>query len=197
MKQENLFIKEAFQGAQEVLSTILGDENFMNKIALCIEELSAAFRRGKKAISSGNGGSMCDAIHFAEELSGRFKNNRPALAAIAISDPGHISCVGNDYGYQDIFSRYLEGLGQEGDIYLGISTSGNSENIIKAMEVAKARGMKSIALLGKDGGKLKDMADISVIVPAMATERIQEVHIKIIHLIIEGIERKLYPELYA
>lgn len=140
-------------------------------------------------ISCGNGGSHCDAMHFAEELSGRYRDDRPALAAMAISDVSHITCVGNDYGFDHIFSRHVEGFGREGDVLLGISTSGNSKNILKAIEVAKARGVKVIALLGKDGGKMKGMADVEIIVPHFGyADRIQEIHIKVIHMLIHLVE---------
>jgi D-sedoheptulose 7-phosphate isomerase len=142
--------------------------------------------------SCGNGGSMCDAMHFAEELSGRFRDNRKGLAAVSISDPSHITCVGNDYGFDYIFSRYLEALGQEGDILLGISTSGNSKNVVLAVEKAKELGIKSIVLTGKDGGKLADLVDLEIRAPhSQYADRAQEIHIKIIHNLILGIENEL------
>lgn len=143
-------------------------------------------------MSCGNGGSNCDAMHFAEELSGRFRSDRKALPAISISDPAHITCVGNDYGFEYIFSRYVEALGREGDVLLAISTSGNSSNILNAVKAAKERGMMVIALSGKDGGKLASMADVNIIVSHVGfSDRIQEVHIKIIHILILLIEKQV------
>jgi D-sedoheptulose 7-phosphate isomerase len=145
---------------------------------------------GKKIISCGNGGSMCDAMHFAEELSGRYRNDRKALAAISISDPSHISCVGNDYGYDFIFSRYLEALANEGDVLVGISTSGNSKNIINAVATAKSKGVHVVCLTGKDGGQLAGLADVEIRAPKSDyADRAQEIHIKVIHSLIDFIER--------
>lgn len=135
---------------------------------------------------------MCDAMHFAEELSGRFRNDRKGLAAVSISDPSHISCVANDYGYEFVFSRYVEALGKRGDVLLGISTSGNSQNIIKATDSAKVMGMKTIVLTGKTGGKLSEIADIEIRAPhSEYADRAQEIHIKVIHALIDGIEIEL------
>ncbi|MFM7007170.1 MAG: D-sedoheptulose 7-phosphate isomerase [Flavobacteriales bacterium] len=181
---------QEFQEAQTVLSAFSTPEN-MHKIAKGIELMHQALANGKKIMSCGNGGSMCDAMHFAEELSGRYRNNRPALAAVSISDPSHLSCVANDYGYEHVFSRYVEGLGQAGDILLGISTSGNSQNVIHAVEAAKAKGIQTIVLTGKDGGKLAELADLEIRAPQSAyADRAQEIHIKIIHAFILGIEQR-------
>lgn len=143
-------------------------------------------------MSCGNGGSHCDAMHFAEELTGRYREDRPGYAGIAISDPSHLSCVSNDYGYQYVFSRYLEAVGRPGDVMLGISTSGNSQNIITAIESAKVKGIKVVALTGKDGGKMAGLADVEIRVPYFGyADRIQEIHIKIIHILIMLIEKEL------
>ncbi len=151
--------------------------------------MAEAIRSGNKIISCGNGGSHCDAMHFAEELSGRYRDNRRALAAIAISDVSHITCTANDYGFEYIFSRFVEGLGQPGDVLLGISTSGNSANVLRAAEAAKFRGMSVVALTGKDGGELAAFADVEIRVPHYGyADRIQEIHIKIIHVLILLIE---------
>ncbi len=160
---------------------------------LAIEEagklMVQAIQAGKKIISCGNGGSHCDAMHFAEELSGRYRENRAALPAIAISDASHISCVGNDYGFDFIFSRFIEGLGQKGDVLLGISTSGNSKNILNAVEAARAKGLYVVLLIGKDGGKLAGKADAEICVPHFGyADRIQEIHIKVIHILMRLIE---------
>jgi D-sedoheptulose 7-phosphate isomerase len=134
---------------------------------------------------------MCDAMHFAEELSGRYRENRPALAAMSISDPSHMSCVGNDYGYDFVFSRMVEALGQDGDVLVAISTSGNSSNVLKAAEAAKAKGIFVLGLTGKDGGKLAPLCDVEVRVPWNGyADRIQEIHIKVIHSFIDFIETK-------
>ena len=155
-------------------------------IAMCAD----CIKSGGKVISAGNGGSMCDAQHFAEELTGRYRGDRKALPAIAICDPSHLTCVGNDYGFDYVFSRFVEGMGQRGDVFLGISTSGNSSNIIEACKVASSKGMKTICLLGKNGGKLKDLCDLPLIVPHEGfADRIQEVHTMIIHIMIRGIEK--------
>ena len=185
-------IREELIEAQQVLERFINDEHCINAINEAAELLAESFKKGGKVISCGNGGSHCDAMHFAEELTGRYRENRPAYPAIAISDVSHLSCVSNDYGYDFVFSRYLEGLGQSGDVLLGISTSGNSGNIIKAVEVARQRGMKVILLSGKDGGKLSGMADIEIRVPHFGyADRIQEIHIKAIHIMIQLIEKHM------
>ena len=160
------------------------------------KDLAEIFAKGGKALIAGNGGSNCDALHFAEEFTGRFRGNRRALPAIAISDSSHITCVGNDFGFDYIFSRGVEAYGKEGDLFIGISTSGNSANIIKAVEAAKAMGIKTMALLGKDGGKLKGTCDYEFIIPGETSDRIQEIHMMILHIIIEGVERIMFPENY-
>lgn len=155
--------------------------------------LTEAVKGGKKIISCGNGGSMCDAMHFAEELSGRYRNDRPALPAISISDPSHISCVGNDYGYAFIFSRMVEAIGQPGDVLFAISTSGNSENILNAIAAANKKNMKVIGLTGKDGGKMVALCDVEIRAPKSDyADRAQEIHIKVIHSLIDFVEKGLF-----
>ena len=184
-------IKKQFEEAQLILSQFQNTENF-EKIETAIEMMCTALKAGNKIISCGNGGSMCDAMHFAEELSGRFRNNRRGLAAVSISDPSHISCVANDFGYDFVFSRYIEAIGQSGDVLLGISTSGSSKNVILAVEEAKKKGMKTLVLTGKDGGKLAELADLEISAPySEFADRAQEIHIKIIHNFILGIELNL------
>ena len=184
-------IKKQFEEAQLILSQFQNTENF-EKIETAIEMMCTALKAGNKIISCGNGGSMCDAMHFAEELSGRFRNNRRGLAAVSISDPSHISCVANDFGYDFVFSRYIEALGQSGDVLLGISTSGSSKNVILAVEEAKKKGMKTLVLTGKDGGKLAELADLEIRAPySEFADRAQEIHIKVIHNFILGIELNL------
>jgi len=183
-------INQELQEAQIVLDRFLSDPVQIEKIEAAAALMAAAILKNGKIISCGNGGSHCDAMHFAEELTGRYRDNRRALPAIAISDVSHLSCVSNDYGYEFVFSRYVEGLGQPGDILLGLSTSGNSKNIILAAEAAKAKGMKVIILSGKDGGKLAGAADIEIRVDHFGyADRIQEIHIKVIHIFMLLIEK--------
>jgi D-sedoheptulose 7-phosphate isomerase len=183
-------IAQEFQEAQQVLNAFVETPENFEKITEIAQLMSHSLQNGGKIISCGNGGSHCDAMHFAEELSGRYRNERPSLGAIAISDISHTTCVGNDYGFNYIFSRFVEGLGQANDVLLGISTSGNSQNIIEAVKASKAKGMKVVLLLGKDGGKLAQEADVSIIVPHFGyADRIQEIHIKIIHSLIFAIEK--------
>ena len=187
----NKDIKNHFEHAKEILDLFSTEQN-MQKISDAIEMLTASLSQGGKVISCGNGGSMCDAMHFAEELSGRFRNDRKGLAALSISDPSHISCVANDYGYEYVFSRYVEAVGKKGDVLLGISTSGNSENVIKAVNTAKEKDIKTIVLTGKTGGQLADLADLEIRAPQSEyADRAQEIHIKVIHALIDGIERSL------
>ena len=184
-------IEANFLEAQEVLRLFSTKENF-EKIAYATDIMVNAIRYERKIVSCGNGGSMCDAMHFAEELSGRFRNNRPALPAISISDPSHMSCVGNDYGFDDVFSRFIDAIGQKGDVLLAISTSGQSKNVIKAIEAARKKGMKVVALTGKDGGMIASLCDIEIRAPHTTyADRAQEIHIKVIHSLIQGIEEKL------
>ena len=187
----NKNIKNHFEQAKEILNLFSTEQN-IQKISDAIEILSTSLSQGGKVISCGNGGSMCDAMHFAEELSGRFRNDRKGLAALSISDPSHISCVANDYGYEYVFSRFVESVGKKDDVLLGISTSGNSENVIKAVKTAKEKGIKTIVLTGKTGGQLADLADLEIRAPQSEyADRAQEIHIKVIHALIDGIERSL------
>ena len=177
------------QEAHALLSKVLTDEAVLAAVERAGDVLVDCFKSGGKVIAAGNGGSHCDAMHFAEELSGRYRGDRPALGAIAVSDPSHITCVANDYGFEAIFSRQVEALGRPGDVFLGISTSGNSGNILAAVQAARQRGMKVVLLMGKDGGKMKGLADVEIIVPHFGyADRIQEIHIKFIHALIDHIE---------
>ncbi|CAG8998199.1 MAG: Phosphoheptose isomerase [Candidatus Celerinatantimonas neptuna] len=186
-----LIVSELKQAA-DVLDKFIADSANIQSIENAAKLITTSFKNGGKVISCGNGGSHCDAMHFAEELTGRYRDNRPAYPAIAISDPSHISCVGNDYGFNDIFSRYIEGLGKSGDVLLGISTSGNSANILKAIECAHKQGMKVIILTGKDAGKMAGMADCEICVKHFGyADRIQEIHIKVIHILIQLIELQM------
>ncbi|SMO60284.1 D-sedoheptulose 7-phosphate isomerase [Solitalea koreensis] len=185
-------IKNHFEEALDVLSEFVSNEKNFETIVKAGFLMTEALMTGHKIISCGNGGSMCDAMHFAEELSGRYRNDRKALAAISISDPSHMSCVGNDYGYPFVFSRYLEALGNKGDVLLAISTSGNSENVINAIKVAKVKGISVIGLTGKDGGKMVDLCDVEIRAPySQFADRAQEIHIKVIHSLIDYVERNV------
>ena len=176
----------------KVLSDFIEQKDTKEVIEKAISIMADSIKNGGKIMSAGNGGSMCDAMHFAEELTGRYRDNRPSYPDIAIADPSHLTCEGNDYGFDYVFSRFLEGMGFKGDVFLGISTSGNSKNIIEACKVCKEKGLTSIVLLGKDGGKLKDLCDLPIIVPHVGyADRIQEVHTMIIHIMIRGIEELL------
>jgi D-sedoheptulose 7-phosphate isomerase len=161
------------------------------------EQLAQCLSRGGRILSCGNGGSMCDAMHFAEELSGRYRNDRRALAAHALSDPAHLTCVANDWGFERVFARGVEAWGKAGDVLVVFSTSGNSPNIIAAAETARAQSLAVLGFLGRDGGRVKALCNLQVIVPAKTADRIQELHIKMVHLIIEEIERRLVPENYT
>ena len=184
-------IEQNLKEAALILEQFLRDGN-ISKIEQAGAIMSNALKQGNKIISCGNGGSMCDAMHFAEELSGRFRDDRKALAAVSISDPSHISCVGNDYGYDKVFSRYLEALGNKGDVLLAISTSGNSKNVIEAINAAKKKRIKVIGLTGKDGGKMSRLCDIEIRAPfSKYADRAQEIHIKVIHSLIHFIEENI------
>lgn len=189
-------IKAAYQTASKTLSDFVAQTGTVKKTTHASQLIADAFKSKKKLLICGNGGSLCDAMHAAEEFTGRFRKNRPALPAIALADPSHITCVGNDFGFDEIFSRGIEALGQKNDILIVLSTSGNSENIIKAVNAAKTKKLKTIAFLGKGGGKLAGCCDIEFIIPAETSDRIQEVHMTILHIIIEGVERILFPKNY-
>jgi len=186
-------IQQSLRESQDVLAQFLADSSKLDAIETAADCLVEALQQGKKILSCGNGGSHCDAMHFAEELSGRYRENRPALAAMAISDPSHITCVSNDFGYNYIYSRFIEGLGNPGDVLVGISTSGHSANIIEAVKAAKEKGMKVVLLTGKDGGALAGMGAIEIRVDHFGfADRIQEIHIKVIHILIQLIEAKIF-----
>ena len=162
---------------------------FIENVAL---ELSSAFKNGGKVIVAGNGGSLCDAVHFAEELTGFFRKMRPALPAIALSEPGHLTCTANDVGYDLVFSRGVEAHGKKGDVFIGLSTSGNSPNVLKAFDVAKKMGLKTVSFLGKDGGKALGVADFELVIPGKTTDRIQESHMTALHILVEMVEYSLF-----
>lgn len=189
-KENLLLIKEELVESAKVLDLFLNDSENLQRINQAAETIAHSLIKGGKVLSCGNGGSHCDAMHFAEELTGRYRENRKALAAIAISDPSHISCTANDFGFDYVFSRYIEGLGNKGDVLFALSTSGNSRNIIQAIEAARKKEMKVIVLTGKDGGKMSGLADVEVVVPHFRyADRIQEIHIKVIHIVILLVEK--------
>lgn len=185
-------IENELNEAAEVLNKFLSMPDNISAIEDAANLIVDAIKDGGKVFSCGNGGSACDAMHFAEEMTGRFRENRDPYPALAISDPAHITCTSNDFGYTFVFSRFIRGLGNKGDILLAISTSGNSDNILRAAELAKQKDIKIIALTGKNGGRLAEYADVLINVPHNGfSDRIQEVHIKIIHIMILLIEKMM------
>ncbi len=189
-------IKSSYQEAAKYFSEFAGNEESIKTTNQIANLISDTFRNGNKVIVCGNGGSSTDAMHFAEEFTGRFRKARKALPVISLTDPSHITCVANDMGFEEIFARGVEAYGNKGDVLIGISTSGNSENVIRALARAKELEIKTVSLLGKNGGKLKDFCDYEIIVPGETTDRIQELHITVLHVIIETVERILFPENY-
>ena len=182
-------ILEDFNEAKKVLEVFLAEPSNLEKIEDAGKIMSEAVKNGNKILSCGNGGSMCDAMHFAEELTGLFRNQRRSIPALAISDPSHITCAANDFGFEHIFSRYIEGMGNPGDVLLAISTSGNSGNVVNAAHTAREKNMKVVALTGKTGGKLSQLCDVEIRAPQSDySDRVQEIHIKVIHALIRYIE---------
>ena len=181
-----------FQSARDALDALIADETNLARVETVGSMIADVFKTGGKVLACGNGGSACDAMHFCEELTGRFRNDRRALPAIACVDPGHITCTGNDYGFEHVFSRWVEALGQPGDVLIVLSTSGKSENVIRAVGAARERSMTTVALLGKDGGQLANVCDHQWIVPGDGSDRIQEIHMLILHALVERIETVLF-----
>jgi len=191
-------IQQTLVEARAALDALITNDTTCRAIDEAGNLLATLFENGGRVFSCGNGGSMCDAMHFAEELSGRYRGNRRALAAVAISDAGYMSCVANDYGYEHVFSRYLEAHARQGDVLVAISTSGTSGNVLAAVRVAHQIGMKVIGLSGRPGATLSTLADIDICTPGgKFADRVQELHIKVIHILIESVERRLFPENYA
>lgn len=188
--------KDSLTESRQILDDFINDSSQLDRCGKFSHLLIETFRSGGHLFTCGNGGSHCDAMHFAEEWTGRYRKDRKPMGAIALGDASHTTCVGNDYGFDSIFSRQLEGLGRQGDLLVGLSTSGNSPNVIRAIEMAKNMNIRTVGLLGRDGGKLKDMCDLSITVPAKTSDRIQEMHIKIIHTVIETVEREIFPDNY-
>jgi D-sedoheptulose 7-phosphate isomerase len=190
-------LRRALDEAARLLQWLRDDVDTQATVDAMVDEIATCFEAGGRLLSCGNGGSMCDAMHLAEELSGRFRDDRPALDATAISDPGHLTCTANDYGFERVFSRAVEAHGRAGDVLVGFTTSGNSPNVLAALRAAHERGMRCFGLLGKGGGAALDLCDHAVVVPAEDTGRIQEIHIKVVHALIEGVERRMFPANYA
>jgi len=188
---------ESFKNAIELMSAFYANKDNLSKMALLSTDMAETFQNGNKILICGNGGSACDAMHFAEEFTGRYREDRRPLPVIHLGDAAHVTCVGNDYGYEKVFSRGVEAYGKKEDWLIGLSTSGNSENVIQAFNKGKELGLKTLALLGNKGGKLKNCADYEFIIPGETSDRIQEVHMTILHILIEGIERILFPENYS
>lgn len=190
-------VKAALTQARDALEALIAADETQEAIVKASELMIEAIRSGHKILSCGNGGSLCDSMHFAEEMTGRFRSDRPGYAAIAIADASHMSCVGNDYGYRDVFSRYVRAVGQPGDVLLAITTSGTSANVIDAVDVAHEKGMKVVGLTGKLESPLAQKADVAIVTPAGRwADRVQELHIKTIHILIELVERTLAPQNY-
>ena len=183
--------------ARAALDGFLAEPAHIASLAAISSALSACFQAGNKVLACGNGGSACDAVHFAEEFTGRFRKHRKALPVIPLTEAAHLTCVANDYGYDEVFARGVEAYGKPGDLLLAISTSGNSRNVIRAVETAKSIGLVTVLLLGKTGGALKGRGDHEIIVASETTERIQEIHMLALHALIESVERTLFPENYS
>ncbi|MFI4915670.1 MAG: D-sedoheptulose 7-phosphate isomerase [Phycisphaerales bacterium JB060] len=190
---------EAFQNARLALDAFLADGRNFTTLDLAADLVAESLAEGGKVLACGNGGSACDAMHFCEELTGRFRKDRRPLAAVSLTDAGHITCVANDYGYDEVFARGVTALGRTGDVLVALSTSGNSANVVRAVEAARSAGLRTIALLGRDGGKLAGVCDLEWIVPGVPTvaptaDRIQEIHMLVLHALVEGVERRMFGD---
>jgi D-sedoheptulose 7-phosphate isomerase len=184
-------LSRAFSEAGRLLAAFNADPQMLAQVASVVDTLGGALRSGHKILICGNGGSLCDAAHFAEELTGRFRKDRRPLAALACSDPGHITCVANDYGFEEVFARWVRALGQSGDALVVLSTSGNSENCARAAAAGRELGLRTCAMLGRGGGRMRGTCDIEIIVPGETSDRIQELHMLILHAVVEGVEAQL------
>ena len=194
---EKANVLAALNDARDALDALISNEKTIEAVVAAAGLMADAVEGDGKVMSCGNGGSLCDAMHFAEEMTGRYRSNRRPYAALAISDASHMACVGNDYGYEEVFSRYVEAHGSKGDVLLAITTSGTSRNIVKAAEVARRKGVKVVALTGRDETPITELADVSIVTPAGRwADRVQELHIKCIHILIELIERRLDKQNY-
>lgn len=191
-------MRASFEEAQAVLAAFLADPACLDGVQRFVDAAARTLERGGVLLSCGNGGSMCDAMHFAEEWTGRFRKDRAPLPAIAFSDPSQLTCIANDFGFDEVFARSVDAYGKPGDLLVAISTSGGSPNILRAIERAREKGITVVGLLGKGGGPALGLVDIPIVVPrAQSSDRIQEVHIKVLHIVIEAVERRLFPANYA
>ena len=190
------WIEQALTDAASLIEWLRSQEKADGVLTTISRRIADTLASGGRVLTCGNGGSMCDAMHFAEELSGRYRQDRAAFAALAMSDPAHMSCVANDFGFERVFARGVEAWGKPGDLLVVFSTSGSSPNIVAAARSARERQMTVVGLLGRDGGEVRGLCDLSLVVPAQTSDRIQEVHEKTLHLLIEGVERILVPEHY-
>jgi D-sedoheptulose 7-phosphate isomerase len=191
------YIQASLSEAAQCLNEFMSDDKNIALIDQFVDLLTETFNNDCRVYSAGNGGSHCDAMHFAEEWTGRYRKDREPVPALAFSDVSHMSCTSNDYGFEHVFERMVQAFGRKNDVFLAITTSGNSKNLVLAAQAAKAKGMKVVGLLGKSGGSIKELCDIALIVPGATSDRIQELHIKIIHIAIECTERRLFPHLYS
>ncbi|MCR9095264.1 MAG: SIS domain-containing protein [bacterium] len=191
-------IEGALLDARSTLDALLADPRQLDAIGAFADAVVTTVRAQGRLLSCGNGGSMSDAVHFASEWTGRFRDDRRPVSAISLSDAATITCIANDYGFDQVFARQVEAHGREGDLLVAISTSGLSPNVVAAVQTARRRGLRTVGLLGRGGGKLASEVEIPIVVPRATTaDRIQEVHIQIIHAVIEAVERQLFPEIYA
>lgn len=191
-------VRAALLEAREALDHLLADEAALEAVDAAGALMADTIRAGGRIFSCGNGGSLCDAMHFAEEMTGRYRKNRRPYAATAIADASHLACVANDFGYEEVFSRYVEGVARPGDVLLGITTSGTSRNVVRAAEAARRMGVKVVALTGRAGSPITELSDVAIVTPGGRwADRVQELHIKCIHILIELVERRLDPQNYA
>ena len=189
-------IRNSLNEAQHVLNQFIQAPQNIEIMNEAVDLIKDVFERRGRIFACGNGGSMCDAMHFAEEWTGRFRKDRQPLPAMALGDASHLTCVANDYGYEEVFARPILAFGHAGDLLVAISTSGNSVNVLRAAEAAKSREMKVLGMLGKDGGKIKSHCDLCLIAPGSTSDRIQEIHMMVLHILIESVERLMFPENY-
>jgi len=191
-------IRKSFEDSRATLDAFLADPRCLEGVKRFAALAAETLERGNTLLACGNGGSMCDAMHFAEEWTGRFRKDRKALPAIAFSDPSQLTCIANDFGFDEVFARSVEAYGRPGDLLVAISTSGGSPNILKALARAREKGLKTVGLLGKGGGAARELCDVAIVVPlATTSDRIQEVHIQVLHITIEAVERQLFPAQYG
>jgi D-sedoheptulose 7-phosphate isomerase len=191
-------VRRAFEEARDVLDAFLGDSDCLSAVVRFVDAAAATLAGGGTVYSCGNGGSMCDAMHFAEEWTGRFRKDRLPMPALALSDPSHLTCIGNDFGFDQVFARMVAAYGREGDLLVVFSTSGSSPNVVEACRAARAKGLGVVGLLGRGGGAVRELCDVAVVVPlATTSDRVQEVHIQVVHAVIEAVERRLFPHNYS